>query len=221
MGASIMYNNSVIGYDNMSYAYSLEAGIEASVVGGDSGDQSTVIHEPPKVPLEIPQITVVTNKKIPGKSFRKPSPKSSLEASLTRKIDDAAREFQMSSSDLELTASELAMLPSNLRDSHDEDDTRDSPPTRVVMAPPGKLGIVIDTTVEGPVVHHVHDASALRGKIFPGDVIVAIDNVDTRAMSASAITALMVKTAKQKRRLTILDTTKGKLGKKSTEGGKR
>lgn len=221
MGASIMYNNSVIGYDNMSYAYSLEAGIEASVVGGDSGDQSTVIHEPPKVPLEIPQITVVTNKKIPGKSFRKPSPKSSLEASLTRKIDDAAREFQMSSSDLELTASELAMLPSNLRDSHDEDDTRDSPPTRVVMAPPGKLGIVIDTTVEGPVVHHVHDASALRGKIFPGDVIVAIDNVDTRAMSASAITALMVKTAKQKRRLTILDTTKGKPNKKSTEGGKR
>jgi hypothetical protein len=217
MGASIMYNNSVVGYDNMSYAYSLEAGIEASVVAGDSGDQSTVVHEPSKVPLEIPQITVVTNKKLPAKSIRKPSPKSSLEASLTRKIDDAAREFQLSSSDLELTASELAMLPSNLRDSNDEDDTNASPQTKVVMAPPGKLGIVIDTTVDGPVVHHVHDASALRGKIFPGDIIVAIDNVDTRAMSASAITALMVKTAKQKRRLTILDTTKAK----SSQGGKR
>ncbi|GAX21976.1 hypothetical protein FisN_25Hh224 [Fistulifera solaris] len=76
--------------------------------------------------------------------------------------------------------------------------------SREIMAPPGKLGIVIDTTLEGPVVHKVNPGSALEDKIYPGDIIVAIDDVDTRAMSASAITALMVKTANQERRLTVL-----------------
>jgi hypothetical protein len=76
--------------------------------------------------------------------------------------------------------------------------------SREVVAPPGKLGIVIDTTLEGPVVHKVNPGSPLDGIVSPGDIIVAIDNVDTRAMSASAITALMVKTANQERRMTIL-----------------
>lgn len=226
MGASIMYNNSVMGMDNMSYAYSLEPGIEASVVAGYSGDQSTVVHDESSLPRVIPQITVVKNKKSSGKrggNNGKTTPKSGVQGNMNSNIQDTAREFQMSTSDLELTESELAMLPSNLRDSNDEDDSRAAtPPTRVVMAPSGKLGIVIDTTVDGPVVHHVNESSALKGKIFPGDIIVGIDNVDTRAMSASAITALMVKTAHQKRRLTILENKKGKLNKpKTSNGGKR
>ncbi len=227
MGASIMYNNSVMGMDNMSYAYSLEPGIEASVVAGYSGDQSTIIHDESRLPMEIPQITVIKNKKSSakrGSNKAKPSPKSSLEASLNKNIEDTAREFQLSASDLKLTESELAMLPSNLRDSNDDEDASEdapAPPTRVVVAPPGKLGIVIDTTVDGPVVHHVNDVSALKGKIFPGDIIVGIDNVDTKAMSASAITALMVKTANQKRRLTVLENKKGKINKKTTSRGKR
>ena len=77
-----------------------------------------------------------------------------------------------------------------------------------MIAPPGKLGIVIDTTVEGPVVHYVNENSALKGKIFEGDVIVAIGDVDTRAMSASAITDLMVKTANEQRVLTVLGESK-------------
>jgi hypothetical protein len=80
--------------------------------------------------------------------------------------------------------------------------------TRTCVAPSGKLGIIIDTTVEGPVVHKVNYGSALTGVVFPGDIIVAIDNVDTRAMSASAITNLMVKTAHQARTLTIISDAK-------------
>jgi len=76
--------------------------------------------------------------------------------------------------------------------------------TREVIAPPGKLGIIIDTTPEGPVVHKVNKSSPLEGVLFPGDIIAAIDATDTRAMSASAITALMVQTANQQRRLTVL-----------------
>jgi C-terminal processing protease CtpA/Prc len=76
--------------------------------------------------------------------------------------------------------------------------------TREVIAPPGKLGIVIDTTIQGPVVHKVNKNSPLQGILFPGDIITAIDATDTRSMTASAITALMVQTANQQRRLTVV-----------------
>ena len=80
--------------------------------------------------------------------------------------------------------------------------------TRQCFAPPGKLGIVIDTTMQGPVVHKVNAGSPLEGVLWPGDIIVAIDEVDTRAMSASAITALMAKNMNKRRRLTILSDDK-------------
>lgn len=75
---------------------------------------------------------------------------------------------------------------------------------KTVVAPAGRLGIVIDTTLEGPVVHTVKPDSPLKGVLFVGDIIVAIDDVDTKAMTATSITSLMVKTAAQERTLTIL-----------------
>lgn len=75
---------------------------------------------------------------------------------------------------------------------------------RTVIAPEGKLGIIIDTTVEGPIVYKVNASSPLEGVIFPGDLIVKIDDIETRAMSANNITTLMVQTAGQKRALTVL-----------------
>ena len=75
--------------------------------------------------------------------------------------------------------------------------------TREITAPPGKLGIVIETTLDGPVVHKINESSPLVGVVLEGDLITAIDDVDTRAMSASAITALMVRTAEKYRRMTV------------------
>jgi hypothetical protein len=75
---------------------------------------------------------------------------------------------------------------------------------RTVVAPAGKLGIIIDTTVDGPVVYKVNADSPLGGVVFPGDLIIQIDDVETRAMSANNITTLMVQTAGQKRTLTVL-----------------
>jgi C-terminal processing protease CtpA/Prc len=75
---------------------------------------------------------------------------------------------------------------------------------RSVMIPPGKLGIVVDTTLEGPVVNKVNDASPVEGLLFPGDIIVAVDDVDTRAMSASAIYSLMKKTSGERRTIIVL-----------------
>jgi hypothetical protein len=76
--------------------------------------------------------------------------------------------------------------------------------TKTVTAPAGKLGIVIDTTLEGPVVHKINPGSPLDGLLTPGDLIIAINDTDTRAMSAANITSLMVKTANQQRILTVL-----------------
>ena len=46
--------------------------------------------------------------------------------------------------------------------------------------------------------------SPMEGKLFLGDIIMSIDDVETKVMSASAITSLMVKTANQRRTLSIM-----------------
>ena len=200
------------GIDNLSYAYSLDAGIEPSVMGGATVESS--------IPTEIPQIQ--TKMKRRGK---KPNSQVSVSTNDNVSVQDhQAAQFapnssfeemdqtiELAPSELQLTASEIAMLPAGTTIGKSSTSEEEELPGRTtilesheVVAPPGKLGLVIDTTVDGPVVHHVNDGSALKGKIWPGDIIVAIDDIDTRAMSASAITTLMIKTANQRRRLTVI-----------------
>lgn len=73
-----------------------------------------------------------------------------------------------------------------------------------VLAPPGKLGIIIDTCPEGPVVHSIKDNSPLLGLIFTGDMIVAIDDEDTTGWSAHYLTRLVAQKSKVTRKLTVL-----------------
>jgi hypothetical protein len=75
--------------------------------------------------------------------------------------------------------------------------------TWIVLAPPGKLGIIIDTTVEGPVVHRVSVGSVMKLKLASGDLITSIDGVKTSGLSAEAISALMSSRAEHERSLTI------------------
>lgn len=173
-GGSIMQNSTQM--DTNSYSYSLDPGLAPSVISGKTNGSNGIA-----VPMEIPQIDL---------------PETADPATLR----DSG--IELTASDLQLTDSELAMLPSNLGRSADSAASKRE--RRVVKAPPGKLGIIIDTTVEGPVVHQINPGSALEGQLRPGDVIVSIDDVDTRAMSASAITELMIKTAKQHRSLTVV-----------------
>lgn len=77
-------------------------------------------------------------------------------------------------------------------------------PSRTVITPPGKLGLILDTTAEGPIVHELNPGSPMEGVIFPGDIIVSIDKVDTRAMSAKAMSSIMTETANQSRMFTIV-----------------
>lgn len=76
-----------------------------------------------------------------------------------------------------------------------------------VFAPSGPIGIIVDTTKDGPAVHSLKASSPMRGLINPGDLIVALDDKDTRGMTAATLTRLMAKKAHQKeRKITLLAT---------------
>ena len=76
-----------------------------------------------------------------------------------------------------------------------------------VFAPAGPIGIVVDTTKHGPAVHSLKRTSPMLGLINPGDLIVALDDEDTRGMTAATLTRLMARKSSQKeRKITLLTT---------------
>jgi hypothetical protein len=75
---------------------------------------------------------------------------------------------------------------------------------RDCFAPPGKLNIIIRSSVDGPVVHTVDQSSALYGQLFTGNVIIAVDDVDTRNMRAEAVMKLMHSKVDRERKITVL-----------------
>jgi hypothetical protein len=86
---------------------------------------------------------------------------------------------------------------------------------RDCFAPPGKLKIVIHSTKDGPAVHTVKAGSSLEGHIFPGDLIISVDNVDTRSYTAEQVMKMMTARTKFERKITVLHFDQGGGG----EGG--
>ncbi len=72
------------------------------------------------------------------------------------------------------------------------------------FAPPGKLGVAIDTVSGHPVVHRVREDSPLSGVLRRLDVIVAVDEVDTFNMNAADVTSLVAKRMNKKRKIRFL-----------------
>jgi len=79
-----------------------------------------------------------------------------------------------------------------------------------IFAPPGKLGVVIDTPDDGaPVVHAVKETSVVVDKVKVGDKLVAVDDEDVRTLTAIKVSKLISrKSANPSRKLTILRTTR-------------
>jgi len=73
-----------------------------------------------------------------------------------------------------------------------------------ITAPSGKLGIIIDTCSEGPIVHSIKESSPLEGLIFKGDLVVAVDDEDTREWSAHFLTKLVAKKSRHVRKLSVM-----------------
>lgn len=83
-----------------------------------------------------------------------------------------------------------------------------------IYAPPGLLGVVIDTPGGGsPVVHAIKDTCPIRKEIYVGDRLVAVDDVDVRGMTAIDVSKLISKKSGQaKRKLTIIRNARGREG---------
>ena len=65
----------------------------------------------------------------------------------------------------------------------------------------------MDTSNDGPVIHSMKASSLLLGLVGTGNLIVGLDGIDTRSMTAATLTQLMAKRANQpKRKLTLLAT---------------
>jgi len=101
----------------------------------------------------------------------------------------------------------------NMSYDDDEDptistDKNDSVMSSIVCrdcyAPPGKLHIVIHSTKDGPAVHTVKEGSSLEGHIFPGDLIISVDNVDTRSYTAEQVMKMMATKSDLERKITVL-----------------
>jgi len=75
---------------------------------------------------------------------------------------------------------------------------------RDCFAPPGTLHIIIHSTKDGPAVHSVQEGSSLEGQLFPGDLIVAVDNKDTRSLTADQVMRMMQGKSGFERKITVL-----------------
>ncbi|CAJ1945124.1 unnamed protein product [Cylindrotheca closterium] len=101
---------------------------------------------------------------------------------------------------------------SNGARSVQEDSVSEAPTTREelihVFAPPGKLGVVIDTPSDGAsFVHAVKPTSIIADRIKVGDKLVAVDDEDVRKLSAINVSKLIGKKSSQPtRKLTVLRT---------------
>jgi hypothetical protein len=78
-----------------------------------------------------------------------------------------------------------------------------------IIAPAGKLGVVIDTPNHGPpIVHAVKDSSPISNEIRVGDKLVAVDDEDVRRWSAIEVSKLISrKSTKSYRKLGIIRST--------------
>ena len=61
-----------------------------------------------------------------------------------------------------------------------------------VRAPPGKLGMVVDTPNGGvPVVRAIRTDSVLHGSVLVGDRLISVDNKDVTSMTALEVSSLI------------------------------
>ena len=75
---------------------------------------------------------------------------------------------------------------------------------RLVVAPPGKVGVILRNGSSGPEVHTIKPASPLLKTLFAGDRVVEVNAIDTTAMNAKEITKLMASNMARERRIVVL-----------------
>jgi C-terminal processing protease CtpA/Prc len=75
---------------------------------------------------------------------------------------------------------------------------------RTIKAPPGKLGVTLAVTSEGPRVRSVKVGSPVEDLLFAGDVLIGINDTNTQPLSTPAIYKLLEQTNDMPRSITVL-----------------
>ena len=123
--------------------------------------------------------------------------------------DSATHTETLSTSTLTETSIQQAVIATSTSPSVSVEEAKIS--QRFIVAPPGKLGLVVGKTIQsdrvGLAVHTVREGSPLEGLIYVKDVIVAINDVDTSKYTAGQLAQLMEATSEQERRITVQSTT--------------
>ncbi len=75
-----------------------------------------------------------------------------------------------------------------------------------IIAPAGRLGVVIDTPDTGaPILHRIKDTCPIADKLQVGDHLVAVDGENVRSMTAVEVSKLIsLKSGNKERRFTIV-----------------
>jgi len=113
------------------------------------------------------------------------------------------------SSDTEIRSTEDASSSST---SQAKNDTTNSSETKIdIIAPPGKLGLIIDSHPEGGLsqVIGIKDGSTMMGKLYLGDKVIAVDDEDVSKKKSADISMLLGIKSRQARKITILRERKG------------
>jgi PDZ domain len=75
---------------------------------------------------------------------------------------------------------------------------------RTLKAPPGRLGLTLAVTSDGPKVRSIRKGSPVEGLLFVGDIVVAINDTDTRTLSIPSIYNLLQQSNDLQRSITVL-----------------
>ena len=82
-------------------------------------------------------------------------------------------------------------------------DSSKAPSIRSVKVPPGKIGVVVDASEDGPVIQEVYQSSPLKGRINPGDRILGINGTPVEGLSQESLAILMASQADKEREFEI------------------
>jgi len=100
----------------------------------------------------------------------------------------------------------LVAVSSSQDSDEDTVTTSNTDPTVTVIAPKGKLGVVVENSREGgpAYVSELREGSVLEGKIQLQDRIVSIDDEDVRNLKAFHISKLLASKSQRERKIVVL-----------------
>ena len=142
-----------------------------------------------------------------GQQARDPLSVDNTNTSSNRDRMTSADFTQMSSNENSTSMSKLGKIGENLfaDDASFEQQFAEPEERFDVVAPAGKLGMVIDTPAGStPVVHAIKDTSVLASQVRVGDRLLSVDDEDCTGMTAMQVSKLIsLKSEKPARVLTF------------------